>query len=569
MFREFKKEVEKSLKETLQKTGIQNKLDQDNIDEPIDCKIEEPREIADLASTLPFSLASKLGKNPTQIGREITNEIDPTEYRYIKKVEFSKPGYINFYYDNSELTNVVKTVLKQKNKYGSIDRDGEKIVLEHTSANPTGPLHIGHLRNAVIGDTLTRILRTSGHEVTTQYYVNDIGRQMAILLRGVRKYGLNEDLKPDVAVGETYTKTNQNMDSEDEREIEQLMKLFEQNDEETYNELTKTVEYCLNGIKKTLNNIGISHDEYIRESKFIKNGLVNQVLQELREHAVKDGALKIEFNDMDKDLILLRENGTSVYALRDIAYHKWKSKKGKVLNVLGSDHKLYINQLSKTLNYINIDKPESIVFEFVSLPEGKMSTREGEYISIDQLQDKLIEKAIQEVSERRPEKPTEWHKKIANEVAKAAIRFEFIQVAPEKPITFNLDRAVSFNERGAPFLQYAHARATSILRKARDKEPQNKEISLQEVQENQETQKLLKTISRFSYEIDKAAKERKTHRFSEYTLNLASDFNQFYRDVPVIGAGEKTKSRLAIVKATQITLKNAINILGFHAPKEM
>ncbi|OUJ18554.1 Arginyl-tRNA synthetase [Methanonatronarchaeum thermophilum] len=569
MFREFKREVETSLKNSLNKTGIQQELNEKGVKEPIDLMIEEPREIADLASTLPFSLASKLNKNPIELGGKITKNIDTEKHRHIKRVEFSKPGYINYYIDRSQLKHLLKNILIEKENYGSLTEKKQKIVLEHTSANPTGPLHIGHLRNAVLGDTLTRILKAAGHTVETHYYVNDIGRQMAILLHGVRKYGLDENNKPDIAVGKTYTKTNKNMDDRDEQEIEKLMNRFEQNDQDTYTELTETVEHCLNGMKETLQNIGVNHDLYIRESKFVRNGSVEKITKKLREHAVKDGALKIEFNDMDKELILLREDGTSVYALRDIAYHEWKSNRGHIINVLGADHKLYINQLSRALELIDIDKPESIVFEFVSLPKGKMSTRKGEYISIDQLREKLIEKAMKEVSDRRPEKPEKWRKKIAREVAKAAIRFEFIQVAPEKPITFNIDQAVSFNERGAPFIQYAHARATSILNRSENINFENIEIPEKILNENKETQKLLKTISKYSYEVEKAAEERKIHRFAEYTLNIASDFNQFYRDVPVLNTGHKEQTRLAVVKATQITLKNAINLLGFKAPKEM
>ncbi len=566
MFRDFKREAEASLEKAVRQ--IEQERDIHIIDEENpDLKIEEPREIAELASTIPFKAASSAGTNPIEIGRDITDKINLGEETKIDRVEFAEPGYINFFLDKKQLPNVVETVIKEKGRYGHIDDGAGDIVLEHTSANPTGPLHIGHLRNAVIGDTLARILKAAGHNVETHYYVNDIGRQMAILLTGIRKYGLDENKKPDLAVGHTYTKTNQEMDEDDETEIEDIMRRFDEMEPETYRDLTKAVEYCLDGIKQTLDTIGVSHDRYVRESKFIKNGLVNEILETIDEHAVKDGALKIEFSDMDKDLILLREDGTTVYALRDLAYHKWKSSRGEMLNVLGSDHKLYIQQLNRALTLLNIDNPESIVFEFVSLPTGKMSTREGTYISIDQLQSKLMEKALEEVKERRPEKKDSWHKEVATEVAKAAIRFEFTQVAPEKPITFNIEKAVSFKERGAPFIQYSHARATSILHKAGDYELKDG-IDIEKLTHPQ-TQKLLQTISKFSYQLEKAAEEKKIHSFAEYTLTLASEFNQFYRDVPVLETGDKEKPRLAVVKASQIALENAIKLLGFHAPKEM
>lgn len=552
MFREAYKEIKTSLEEVLeQKNWALSQL-----------KIEEPREIADLATPISFELSSKINKKPIEIAKELIEELRKKELKNIEKIKSKKPGYINFFIEKSKLENYINKIINQK-RVGTIDKDKGKIIIEHTSANPTGPLHIGHLRNAVIGDTLNNILKRSGYQTETQYYLNDLGKQMAILLYGINKYGLDNSISLDKAVGKIYSKTNK--EEIDEKEIKQIIKRLENKDEEQKEKLDKVVDKCFIGIKKSLKKLDIEHDKVIKESKFLYDGSIDEVFEQLKKHIkMKDGAAQIEFEDIDKELVLKREDNTSVYALRDLAYHKWKSNQSKNnIDVLGSDHKLYSKQLKNTLKLLDVIPPEVIIFEFVSLPSGEMSTRKGEFVSIRELFEEVKKEAYKEVDKRREGKE-EWKQKIAREVAKGAIKYDFIKVAPNKPISFDYEKAVSFKQQGAPFIQYSHARASNILKKS--KKEDYKIYNL----ENDVSQELAKKISKFTYIIEKSGQKRKPHLLAEYLFEVASKFNEFYRDIPVLDSeGKQKETKLALVKASKKTLKEGIKTLGFKAPNEM
>ncbi len=554
MFRRFYKEVERSLQEALEKNNW----------EADDLKIEEPREIADLATAVSFELSSKTKKEPFSIAKALSNKINEDDKKYINKVEAEEPGYVNFYFNKKILSDFINEIIKSPTKFGEINQEKEKIIIEHTSANPTGPLHIGHLRNAVIGDTLKRILDKSGYETTTQYYLNDLGKQMALLLLGVQRYGIDEEKPPDVAIGEIYSKVNSKKEDIEEEEIENIIHGLENKDEELKEKLDDLVEKCFSGMENSLRKLNIELDEVVKESRFVFDGSVEEVYQELSEYVEKeDGASQINFGEIDKELVLKRKDGSSVYALRDLAYHKWKSSLGKNIDILGSDHKLYSRQLKKALKLLDVSSPEVIIFEFVSLPEGEMSSRKGKFVSIDELIKEVEKKAYEEVDKRREGKK-EWKRKIANKVAVAAVKYNFISVAPNKPIKFNLKKAVSFKEQGAPFIQYSYARASGILEKS-----DNKELGFDYFEKDVSIE-LATKLAKYTYVLEKSAIKRKPHLFAEYLFELASKFNEFYRDVPVLDSeGKLKKNRLSIVKATKIALKDGIETLGFEAPEEM
>lgn len=553
MFRRFYLEIKEELERVFRENDWEtNKL-----------KIEEPREIADLATATAFELASKKEINPIKIAQKIKNQIKLDELTYVREIEATEPGYINFYMNEKKLNDFIKEINQSKDDFGVIKENKENIVIEHTSANPTGPLHIGHLRNAVIGDILSNILEKSGYSTQTQYYLNDMGKQMAILLLGKKMYSLRENKSLDKAIGEIYSKTNSKKEY-DEKEVQKIMKSFEDGDPEIKKELNDLVDKCFSGMINSLNKLQIQIDEVIKESKFVFDNSVQEIFEELKPHMKeKGGAYLIEFDDFDKELILKRNDGTSVYALRDLAYHKWKSKFGKNIDILGSDHKLYIKQLKKALQLIDLEVPETIIFEFVSLPKGEMSSRKGDFVSIDELYEEVKKKAYEEVDKRR-EGTEEWKKNVSEKIATAAIKYDFIRVAPNKPIKFDLETAVSFKEQGAPFIQYSYARAHSILKKSSTQKPKLHELK------NRSSKELAKKISKFSYILEKSAEKRRPHLFAEYVFELARSFNNFYRDVPVLDSEKKEKeTRLSLVIAAKVALEKGINTLGFEAPEEM
>jgi arginyl-tRNA synthetase len=525
-----------------------------------DPKLIKESEHADLSTTVAFKIAKEKNRNPEEVANSIVEEIDPKGY--VGKVE-SVNGYINFFVSQEFLNDTVKVILSDPN-YGSLNLKG-KVLIEHTSANPDGPLHIGHVRNAVIGDTLVRFFRKAGFDVTSHYYVNDMGRQMAITVLGVERFGLSNK-KPDHAIADAYISANRLLEErkELEKEVERLMLSYENGDAEVSRKFREAIEFAMEGIKDTLRNLGVSHDHYIWESEFLRNGYVSRVLEILDSRGMikKNGAWIIEFGDI-KEVVLRRENGTTLYITRDLAYHLWKSENyEKIINVWGADHKLYGEQLCRILDSIGIKKPEIVFFEFVSLPEGRMSTRRGRYISADELIERVKGEVKKLISNR--EFSNEEMERVAKAVAVGAIRFDFLKIAPEKPMVFDMKKAIDFERQTASYIQYTHSRACSIIRKGEDREEFKAELC------NKAERDLVVLLSKMPYYVKKVVEELKPNIFAEYLLSVASKFNDFYRDHPVLRAEDEIRRhRLAIVKATRNVLRSGLDLLGIEALERM
>jgi arginyl-tRNA synthetase len=525
-----------------------------------DPKLIKESEHADLSTTVAFKIAKEKNRSPEEVANSIVEEIDPKGY--VGKVE-SVNGYINFFVSQEFLNDTVKVILSDPN-YGSLNLKG-KVLIEHTSANPDGPLHIGHVRNAVIGDTLVRFFRKAGFDVTSHYYVNDMGRQMAITVLGVERFGLSNK-KPDHAIADAYISANRLLEErkELEKEVERLMLSYENGDAEVSRKFREAIEFAMEGIKDTLRNLGVSHDHYIWESEFLRNGYVSRVLEILDSRGMikKNGAWIIEFGDI-KEVVLRRENGTTLYITRDLAYHLWKSENyEKIINVWGADHKLYGEQLCRILDSIGIKKPEIVFFEFVSLPEGRMSTRRGRYISADELIERVKGEVKKLISNR--EFSDEEMERVAKAVAVGAIRFDFLKIAPEKPMVFDMKKAVDFERQTASYIQYTHSRACSIIRKGEDREEFKAELC------NKAERDLVVLLSKMPYYVKKVVEELKPNIFAEYLLSVASKFNDFYRDHPVLRAEDEIRRhRLAIVKATRNVLRSGLDLLGIEALERM
>ncbi|HIH44034.1 MAG TPA: arginine--tRNA ligase, partial [Candidatus Methanoperedenaceae archaeon] len=253
-----------------------------------------------------------------------------------------------------------------------------------------------------------------------------------------------------------------------------------------------------------------------------------------------------------------------------LAYHEWKAGLcDRMIDILGADHKLISSQLRAVLQVLGIKQPEIVIFEFVSLPEGSMSTRRGVFISADELLDQIEARALEEVSKRRPETDESFRKDVAKAVGIGAVRYDIIRVSPDKSTVFNWEEALDFEKQGAPFIQYAHARACSILEKAKAEGITMDGFDLALLVEEQEAA-LIRHMAKFGSVIETAASERKPHLLALYARELADRFNQFYRYVSVLGAEEDVRaSRLALVDCARIVLANALDTLGIAAPASM
>ena len=524
-------------------------------------------EFADLSTTIAFKIAKEKKENPQKVAEELVSEIEFERSTYIGSVEVVN-GYINFFVNEEFLSDTVERILDEDENYGSLNLGGE-VLIEHTSANPDGPIHIGHLRNAIIGDTLARMMEKAGIKVTTHYYVNDMGRQIAAAVLGYLKYGLRET-KPDHAVAEVYVKINKDIEEnpELEKEVDELMVKFEEGDEEVSKSFKFVVDKALEGIRETLAKFDIHHDDFIYESDFVRNGYVERIFKMLEEKGLleKDDVWKVDLKDygIEKEVILRRENGTTLYITRDLAYHLWKNENfKKFINVLGADHKLYSEQLSKILELLDLKPPEVLFFEFVSLPEGSMSTRKGKFVSADELLEKTFEEAKRILRERGS-----VDEKIAKVVAVGAIRYDFVRVSPEKPFTFDWSKALDFERQTASYIQYSHARSCSILRKA--VESGKAELEFDPAIITNKERELVMRLSKFSFYLEKAINELKPSIFAEYLMSVANAFNDFYTDHQVLVDDKKVRMhRLAIVDATRIVLRNGLEVLGIEAPERM
>lgn len=539
---------------------------------PDKIKVEEPpsSDMGDVASSLSFQLAKELKRSPMEITQEILGKIETPSI--FEKVE-SKGPYINFFADNEKFSKLVLESLNDD--YGTLESKNTKIILEHTSANPNGPLHIGHIRNSIIGDSLTRILKKAGYEVETQYYVNDMGRQIAMIVWGLLNldYEMDEAGKPDHEIGKLYFNVNEVMRAQPELkgQINEILKKYEKGKDEKLGELFKdVVEKCVQGIKATSERLNVHHDAFVWESTFIKNGDVAKILKSL-EGRIKTNEvpyLDLEEYGIDKELILTRSDGTSLYATRDLAYHLYKSNNSdKMIDILGSDHKLAVKQLSIALEMIGGKAPDVIFYEFITLPEGSMSTRRGVFISVDELMDEAVERATKEIETRRSDLTPEEKAEIADKVGIGAIRYFIARLSPEKHIVFKWDEALSF-ERGCASIQYSHARACKLLEKAGISEAIDPSTVTDWNLEDPAEIELVKIMSKFTTVIEESARINRVHPVAQYAMDLAGAFNKFYKSVPVIGS-DKEDLRLLIVDKARITIRNSLELMGIDAPESM
>ena len=529
-----------------------------------------------------FPLAKILKKPPQEISAEIAKALGKGEW--IDRVE-ACGGYVNFFINVEKLcAETVRLIREMDEKYGSFESRKGKVIIEHTSANPNGPLHVGRARNPIIGDTLVRVYRFYGYSVKSQFYVDDLGKQVAILAWGLKNIDPStlpppSREKADHYLVRFYQKAYQMMEENPdvEEEINEITRLCESGDEKTIEMVREAYEKALDGIKESLKRINVEFDEFVEESRFVRDGSVYKVVEELKKSKYagsEDGAWYIDLKEFgiqgrDTRFFFTRKDGTTLYATRDIAYHIWKLNQADIIiNVLGEDHKLEAKQVEIALRILGMKRlPKVVFYSFVTLPEGKLSTRRGRVIYLDDLIDEAIERAYREVKKRRGnELDEERLREIAEIVGIGALRYNIVKIQPEKDIVFKWEEALNFEGDSAPFVQYAHARACSILRK----ESAPEKITVRNLKHPSEIS-LAKVLSRFPNVVKISCTQNRPHLIPSYLFELASTFNQFYRDCPVLKAEseEIRKERLALVDSVRIVLRNGLSLLGIEAPEEM
>ena len=530
-----------------------------------------------------FPLAKAMRKAPPQIAQDLLAALPGSP-----RIHAAAEGpYINFTVDARALAGATIDAARTLGvAYGTQPETGATVIVEHTSANPNGPFHVGRARNPIVGDSVARILRAAGNHVTAEYYVNDMGKQVAILTWGLQnltadQVGSSDRDKPDHQHVGYYQKANelQENDPKIAAEIGALLHRFENGDREVADAFRESAGVILAGMRQSLARLNVHMDRYSWESEYVFNGATAAVVEKLKKVPI---AQQDESGSFFLDLTaygipgrsarwtFLRKDGTSLYTTRDLAYHQDKFQRAeRCVNVLGEDHKLTIQQLDIALDLLGVDRhPEVLWISFVSLPEGKMSTRRNRVVFIDDLMDEAVARAREEVVKRRGEELSpERIDEIAEIVGIGALRFNIASVQTEKSITFRWEQALSFDGDSAPFVQYSHARAASILRKAEELGVQpGGDLSLTEPSEVA----LVKAVAKLPSVVRQAADDLKVHSIAGYAVELANAFNQFYRDCPVLLDTEPTRpARIALVAATKQALANTLGLLGVVAPDSM
>ncbi len=528
-------------------------------------------EHADLATTVAFSLAKQKKQSPVQIAQALSAGLssNPELVRMGITVDAKGP-YINFHFGTAYVSESLKAAVRPG--YGSLPKKETRVVLEHTSANPNGPLHVGHIRNSIIGDTLARAFRKAGYRLEVQYYVNDMGRQIAIVAWGFEHLDSTHVAgeKEDAHIARVYIAANREIDKDPTitQQVDRLMQLVESGDSETVKKFQREVSRCLDGFAVTLKDLNVQHDRFVWESDFIRNGDTRRVISRIEKlpQARHDETLALDLEEFGfkNPYVIRRSDGTSVYAARDLAFHFWKAANfDRVIDVLGADHKLIAAQLQCTMKLLDQNAPEIVHFEFVSLPEGSMSTRAGKFVSADDLITEVRKRAFDEVTARRPELDEDVRTAISQSVALAAIRYDIVKVSPEKSTVFDWKEALNFERQSGPYLQYAHARACSILEKA------GQFTECYDLETDQEIA-LAKKIAKFPVVIDRVVTELHPHLLATYAHELADTFNTFYHFEPVLKSeGTVRDRRLTLVSAMQNTLKETLLTLGIDAIRTM
>ena len=564
----------------------------DRLDYPADdLGVERPPDDVDavLASSVAFRLASVAGQAPPEVASELADAFEADTCEYVDRVETQGP-YLNAL--PSERYAGATLAAATEPGYGRLDSRETSVVVEHTSANPTGPVHVGRSRNPIIGDAVATLLDYAGYDVERHYYVNNAGRQIAMFTwayETLEEAALPEPErdKPDYDLVRYYRAGSTFLEeaSEEERqaaeaEIQTILQGLEAGDEATYERVSTVVETVLDGMAETLDRLPARFDEFVRETRFMRDGSTDEVVARLKETdcaVYEENAWQLDLPEIEKNLVFLRSDGTSLYTTRDLAHHEWKFENfDRAVTVLGEDHELQARQLRATLDLLghDTDRLDTVHYSWVNLPEGGMSTREGTGVDLDDLLDEAVRRARVEVEDRlddrmRDDDLTEADiDRIAQQVGVGAVRYDIVSRQPTKTITFEWERALDFEAQSAPYIQYVHARAAGIVAEA-DELPDTAAVDTAALDTDPERD-LVRAIGRFPAVVKAAAEGPEPHVVATYTREFSETFNRFYRECRVLDAGGETRrARLTLVVAARQTIANALDILGIAAPDSM
>jgi len=651
-FGSFRRECETALKRgylSLRKTSGHGPPDLDIVS-----TLEDPPNptFGHLASSLSFELAKIEKRKPIEVARmlaETTKQLAKLDL--VESIEATEPGYVNFRANLARLTELtLKSVQRSGAEYGLLKTGApEKTIVEHTSANPARPIHIGTAKNSIFGDALARLLSARGHDVRTHFYIDDTGRQVAIMAYGYKLLNAPPpEGKPDHFIGKIYSvtatlveieelkkrlallkKTNASdadivaatksldewvgiaadlrskyleefdllgklisQDPDPENSIRELIRKYEKNDPGTRELMRRVSRTVLTGFEETLRRARIRFDEWDWESDLLWTGSVAELLDRLEESGFtfnKGGALELDvakavekYGLREKlgvsptfeipSLTLIRSDGTSLYATRDIAYTLYKfGRAERVINVIGTEQSLAQLQVKVAFWIIGHRKEAE---KFIYFPIGqlmlegqRMSARRGRYVTFDQVLDETISRAKSEVDKRSPSIPDEIRQRVADRIAISAVRYAILSVEAVKSTNFVWDKVLNFETNSAAFINYAYTRSSGILRKlGAITQPKTFSLLMDPVE-----QTLVLELSKFPETFSKAADDLNPSLLCLYANLLAQRFHEFYEksDISHVSNDELKWQRVTLVLAVRTVLKTVAGILGLELAERM
>ncbi|QUI23576.1 arginine--tRNA ligase [Vallitalea pronyensis] len=546
------------------------------LQEPFDkmvCHFTRPPSLALGDLSLPcFPLAKKLKKSPMDIAHELKDAFHSLSF--IEQV-VAKDGYLNFYFKRRQvIQDTLLEIKHKKHQYGSNESGiGKTALIEHTSINPNASPHVGRARNALIGDVLKRLMTFEGYKVNTHYFVNDVGKQIAMLVYATQheeKVTFKELLQHYVRMHEAM-KDNPQI----EEEIFKLLYAFENGDVSVRKSFQNIVDICIKGQVGLFKDLSINYDTFQYESAYIFNGALQEVLKQLKTtgnlEEDEEGRLVLNleaYNIPTKApyLVLSRKDKTSLYPLRDIAYSMHKAKTNTHVNmiVLGEDQKSYHQQVSAALDLLGYTAPTPVHYSFVLLKDGKMATREGKVVLLEDFMSLAIEKSMAYMKENNREVDVTTAKTIAY----GAVKYAILKTANHKNVTFDLEKALSFEGNTGPYLQYSIARIHSILDKCQFQEDEQIDYGLLE---EDLVYDLILDLLFFNDVVAKALKDASPHIIANYVYGLTKKFSTFYHQCSIIHAKSKAlqSARLALIKGVIQVSINALHLLGINVVKSM
>ena len=520
---------------------------------PISFDVPKSIEHGDLSSNAAMLLTKILKKNPRVIAQEIIDALN-LDSSIISRTEIAGPGFINIFFTSEYTSKILKEIIDKKENYGKSEKyKGKRANVEFVSANPTGPLTVGHGRNAVVGDTVANLLEWIGYEVDREYYFNNAGKQMRDLGRSVKfRYleilGDNIDFPQEIYQGD-YIRDIANQLFEKHGD-----KLRDEDPEGIFKDIAQDVIFIY--IKNTLKNLGINHKIFFNENSLYDDGNIAELLNAFKEMNLsyeKDGAVWLKFSDLGQteDKVIVKNSGEPTYRLPDIAYHIVKLDRGYdlLIDIFGTDHIDEYPDVSAALKSLGYDssKIKVLIQQFVNIKKDgeilKMSTRQANFIKLDELYE---------------------------DVGGDVVRYFFNMRNINSHMIFDVDIAKKQSDENPVFyLQYAHARISSILRRVKEEQL---EVSINNLTllTHEDEQALLKVLYNFKEEVLNSAENLEPHKLCTYLYDLAGAYHRFNRSCRILGTEKNlAEARLALAYATMIVIKNGLSILGVSAPEQM